>query len=427
MMTMAMENGLRIAVIGGGVAGIASSYLLQRKHEITLFEKNDYVGGHTHTIVLEREPDRGLPIDTGFIVLNDRTYPLLNRFLAQLGVPIRKTDMSFSYACRETGLEYASRNLNGFFAQRRNLLQPGFWNLLRNIFRFNRKTLQCLSEERLKGITLGQYLKQAGFHGDIVDKYLIPMSAAIWSTPDLKMMDFPAESFFRFMANHGLLSISDQPQWYHIEGGSHSYVKAFLNNFHGTVHVNREVKRIRRTEKGVILTTAENGEVPFDRVVVAAHADEAFAMLGDPSPEEIRLLSPWSYNRNRTILHTDSSLLPTNRRAWAAWNYLRERDVLSGSPITVTYHMNRLQNLSTSQDYCVTLNPARPIPSANIIREMDYSHPLYTFAALKTQAGLPDLNGYRNTFYCGSYFGNGFHEDALRSAIQVARHFGIEL
>jgi len=427
MMTVAMENGLRIAVIGGGIAGIASSYLLQRKHEVTLFEKNDYVGGHTHTVVLEQGPDRGLPIDTGFIVLNDRTYPLLNRFLAQLGVPIRKTDMSFSYACRETGLEYASRNLDGFFAQRRNLLRPRFWNLLRNIFRFNKKTLQYLSEERLQGLTLEQYLKQTGFHGDIIDKYLIPMSAAIWSTPDLHMMDFPAESFFRFMANHGLLSINDQPQWYHIEGGSHSYVKAFLKNFRGTVYVNRGVKHIRRTEKGVVLSTEENGEVHFDRAVIAAHADEAFTMLSDPSPEEIRLLSPWSYTQNRTLLHTDSSLLPKNRRAWASWNYLRERDSLSGSPITVTYHMTRLQHLSTSRDYCVTLNPALPIPVANIIREMDYSHPLYNFAALDTQTGLPDLNGNRHTFYCGSYFGHGFHEDALRSAVQVAKRFGIEL
>lgn len=426
-MTMARETGLKIAVVGGGIAGIASSYLLQRKHDVTLFEKNDYVGGHTHTIVLDRGPDKGLPIDTGFIVLNDRTYPLLNLFLTQLGVPIRKTDMSFSYACRETGLEYASRNLNAFFAQRRNLLRPRVWNLLRDIFRFNKKTLHDLSEGFLKGITLGKYLERSGFGGDVIEKYLVPMTAAIWSTPDLRMMDFPAESFFRFMANHGLLSINDQPQWYHVEGGSHSYVNAFLKSFRGNVFLNREVKHIRRANGGIILSTVESGEETYDRVVIAAHADEAFAMLVDPSAEEIRLLSPWTYAHNRTLLHTDASLLPINRCAWAAWNYLRERAVLSGSPVTVTYHMTRLQHLNTPQDYCVTLNPVRPIPDAHIIRGMDYAHPLYTFDALDTQTGLPELNGQQHTFYCGSYFGYGFHEDALRSAVQVAHRFGIEL
>ncbi len=424
---MATETGLKIAVIGGGIAGIASAYLLQRKHNLTLFEKNTYLGGHTHTVVLDEGPDRGMPIDTGFIVLNDRTYPLLNRFLKQLQVSIRKTDMSFSYTCRETGLEYASRNLNTLFSQRRNILNPRFWNLLLAIPRFNKRALSDLSADRLKGITLGRYLQESRFHRDLIEKYLVPMSAAIWSTPDLRMMDFPAESFFRFMANHGLLSVSDQPQWYCIEGGSHRYVQAFLNNFRGRVCLNRAIKHIRRMDRGVLLTPADGSEEIFDRVVIAVHADEVLPLLADPTPEEGELLAAWSYARNRTVLHGDTSFLPSSRRAWASWNYLRERNVLSGSPVSVTYHMTHLQQLPTQTDYCVTLNPVRPIPAGKLIREVDYSHPIYSFEALETQSMLPNLNGKRHTFYCGSYFGHGFHEDAFRSAVQVARLFEVEL
>jgi uncharacterized protein len=418
---------LRIAVVGGGVAGIAAAHLLQRRHEVTLFEKNDYVGGHTHTIVIDDGPDKGTPVDTGFIVLNDRTYPLLIRFLATLGVPIRKSDMSFSYTCRRTGLQYASRNLNTLFAQRRNLLRPAFWRFLIEIARFNVITRKWLANGALRGLSLGEYLRRESILPSLIESYLIPMAAAIWSTPDARMMDFPAESFFRFMENHGLLSVSDQPQWYTVEGGSHTYVKAFLKGFAGRVFTDRPVEGIRRTDSGAVLAFADGAEETFDKVVLAAHADEAFGQLADPSPEETACLSPWTYNRNTTVLHTDASFIPKNPRARASWNYLREKDASSEAPVMLTYDMNRLQGLRTESEYCVTLNPLRSVQTSRIIRELVYHHPMYTAEAIATQQSLPGLNGQRHTFFCGSYFGYGFHEDALRSGVKVAEAFGINL
>jgi predicted NAD/FAD-binding protein len=261
----------------------------------------------------------------------------------------------------------------------------------------------------------------------LVDSYLIPMAAAIWSTPDARMMDFPAESFFRFMENHGLLSVSDQPQWYTVEGGSHAYVKAFLKGFAGRVFTHRPVEHIRRTKFGPVLTFVDGGEEGYDEVVIATHADEALGLLSDPSPAETACLSPWSYNRNSTVLHTDASFIPENPRARASWNYLREKDASREAPVTLTYYMNRLQGLRTAEDYCVTLNPCRPVEQSRIIRELVYHHPIYTAEAVATQPSLPGLNGRQHTFFCGSYFGYGFHEDALRSGVQVAEAFGIHL
>ncbi|MEW6335444.1 MAG: FAD-dependent oxidoreductase [Thermodesulfobacteriota bacterium] len=418
---------LAIAVVGGGVAGIASAHLLQRRHEVTLFEKNDYVGGHTHTIVIDRGPDAGTPVDTGFIVLNDRTYPLLMRFLAGLGVPVRESVMSFSYTCRRTGLQYASRSLDTLFAQRRNLLRPAFWRFLIEIVRFNARTRKRLADGTLRGLSLGEYLRREAVLPSLVESYLIPMAAAIWSTPDAQMMAFPAESFFRFMENHGLLSVSDQPTWHCVQGGSHAYVKAFLNGFKGRVFTDRPVERIRRTGSGAVLTFAGGEEEAFDKVVIAVHADEALGLLADPSPEETACLVPWSYSRNAVVLHTDASFLPKNPRARASWNYLREKEAPPEAPVMLTYHMNRLQRLRTANDYCVTLNPLRPVERTRVIRELVYTHPLYTAEAIATQRSLPLLIGRRHTFFCGSYFGYGFHEDALRSGMQVAEAFGIEL
>jgi predicted NAD/FAD-binding protein len=253
------------------------------------------------------------------------------------------------------------------------------------------------------------------------------MAAAIWSTPDARMMDFPAESFFRFMENHGLLSVSDQPQWYCVEGGSHAYVKAFLHGFKGRVFTDRPVECIRRSETGAVLAFAGGKEETFDKVVIAAHADEALNLLTDPSPEETACLSPWSYNRNTVVLHTDASFLSENPRARASWNYLREKDASPEAPVMLTYHMNRLQGLRTENDYCVTLNPLRPVETSRIIRELVYTHPMYAAEAVATQRSLPALNGRRHTFFCGSYFGYGFHEDALRSGLHVAETFGISL
>lgn len=424
---MNAESGLKIAVIGAGVAGITAAYLLQRRHIVTLFEKNDYVGGHTHTVVIDQGPDAGTPVDTGFIVFNDRTYPNFIRFLSQLGIAGHKTDMALSFECRRTGLYYAGTNLDGLFAQRRNLLRASFWRFLAEIVRFCRTTDKHLRQGTLRNLTLGEYAQRERFGTDVLEQFVFPMASAIWSTPNTEMKDFPAESLARFYDNHGLLSLRNRPTWYFIPGGSHQYVKAFLRGFRGKVLANCGVAAVRRTESGVALKLADGAEETFDRVVIAAHADEARALLADASPEEARLLSVWEYAANHTVLHCDTSLLPPAASAWGAWNYLRGAGVETDSRLTVTYYMNRLQCLEAQRHYCVTLNPAPAIPRERVIEAMNYTHPMYSIEAMATQDQLRRLNGQRNTFFCGSYLGYGFHEDGVRSAVDVARSFGISL
>jgi predicted NAD/FAD-binding protein len=422
------EKGLkRLAIVGGGVSGIAAAYLLQRVHNVVLFEKNDYVGGHTHTVEVSSGPDQGLPVDTGFIVLNDRTYPNFMRFLEQLGVSIQPTDMSFSYFDRTTGFQYAGTDLNSVFAQRANALRPGFWLFLFDILRFNSRSKRSLSDGSLRGKTLGDYLKQQGFSEQLIHRYILPMGAAIWSTPRARMMEFPAESFLRFCDNHGLLDLRGRPQWYFIPGGSRTYVRRFLESFRGETRVNCPVQSIKRRTGGVTVRLPDGSCEDFDAVVIAAHANEALNLLEDPHPEEARLLSRWQYNQNRVVLHTDASFLPPLPRACASWNYVRERNGAGASPVTLTYSMNRLQKLQAAGEYCVTLNAGRPVARDSVIRSLEYTHPLYSFEALETQEPLRRLNGLRSTFFCGAYLGYGFHEDGFKSGLEVAAHFGVRL
>ncbi|MGW8313173.1 MAG: NAD(P)/FAD-dependent oxidoreductase [Desulfuromonadales bacterium] len=418
---------MHIAVIGGGVAGIVSAYLLQQKHRVSLFEQNDYIGGHTNTVEIKDGPDSGLAIDTGFIVLNDRTYPLFQRFLKCLDVPTRNSEMSFGYQCRQTGLVYAGNNLNGLFTQRRNLFSPTFYRFLLEIGRFCRQARDDLACGRVPQITLGEYLERSGYSRFMIGNYLLPMAAAIWSTPTLEAADFPAEAFLRFFKNHGLLSFRDRPQWKTVAGGSFTYVKAFQKRFSGEIHVNAGVEKVFRTPEGVRLQFANGHSRYFDKVVIATHADQAVRLLGDASTDERRLLSPWHYQRNHTVLHTDSRLLPDQKSAWAAWNFTREAVASDSLPVFVTYYMNRLQGLQARQNYCVTLNYPRDFRPETVIARFDYQHPQYTVASLATQADLPRLNGQQHSWFCGSYFGYGFHEDAVRSAVAVANDFGVSL
>ena len=416
---------LDIAVVGGGVAGITAAYQLQKAHDVTLLEANDYVGGHTNTLVIPEGPDAGKPVDTGFIVLNDRTYPTLNRFFEKLNVDIRKSDMSFSYFSERTGFQYASRNFNSLFAQRRNLLDPRHWKMLGEILRFNRSVEKGLHSGALGVVTLGQFLQQKGYSRRFQRHYVFPMVAAIWSAPDEKVDQFPMLTFARFFHNHGLLSVSDQPQWYYVAGGSQTYVRAFLKQFNGRVETDADVAAIQRTPQGVVLKNRRGEGRRFDRVVIATHADQALNLLEDPSDEEVQLLEPWKYSVNETYLHTDRRWMPTNRRAWASWNFIREAGAGPEAPVTLTYHMNRLQELKTRHDCLVTLNPFKPIDPEKIIAHRTYTHPTYTFASLETQRRLPRLNGLRNTVFCGSYFGYGFHEDAARAGVQAAAALGV--
>lgn len=418
---------LKIAVAGGGVAGIVAAYLLQRKHDVTLYEKNSYVGGHTNTVTIPAGPDRGTPVDTGFIVLNDRTYPLFNRFMSRLGVTICKTDMGFSYTDEKTGLQYASMGFDSIFAQRENLLKPSFWSLLRGILKFNHVTRERLREGTLSGMALGDHLHRERIDRKVAREFVLPMAGAIWSAPDGRITEFPAETFARFYENHGLLSLTDQPQWYYIHGGSQAYVRSFLNNFSGIVLTENEISGIRRTASRVALKRSGGTEEWFDRVIIAAHADEALKMLSDPTPDETRLLSVWTYSHNETLLHSDLAFMPPNRRAWASWNYIRQAAARDDDPVTLTYDMTHLQRLSTQQRYCVTLNPGKPVSEGCLIRKIHYTHPVYNFTSLSTQKELARLNGSNNTYFCGSYFGYGFHEDAVRSAVDVGHLFGIDL
>ena len=422
-----MQANLNIAVIGGGVAGLTAAYLLQRRHHVTLYDKNDYIGGHTHTITIPNGPDAGVPVDTGFIVFNDRTYPLFMRLLKLLDVPRQASDMSFSYYCQASGFQYASRNIDSLFAQRNNLFDGGYLQMLLEILRFNRIARRELAADRLEIITLGRFLDRFRFSRRFRDQYIIPMAAAIWSSPDADAADFPMAAFARFFNHHGLLSIRDQPQWYVVRGGSHTYVKAFMKAFRGNLRPKCPVKGIRRSADAATVLLPDGQTQHYDHVVVAAHADEAYRLLTDPTEEEARLLGPWQYSTNQVVLHSDSGWMPSNRRAWASWNYLREANALARAPVILTYHMNRLQRLDTRCPYFVTLNPTRAIDDKHVVAHLTYAHPMFTFESLATQTRLERLNQGHRTSYCGSYFGYGFHEDAVRAAVNVAASFGITL
>ncbi len=416
--------GCRVAVIGGGISGIVAAYLLQQKHNVTLIEANAYLGGHTHTILVPTDTGE-VPVDTGFIVFNNQTYPFFIRFLKDLGVTWRDTDMSFGFDDRIADYQYAGTDLNGLFAQRKNLLNPTHWGFLWGIGQFCRRTLEKLETGTLKGLSLGEYLQQSGTTTKVVQDYVLPMAAAIWSSPDEVMADFPAEAFARFFQNHGLLSFKDRPVWHTVEGGSHAYVRAFQQQFDGEVVLSRSVKTVVRGETGVEIRFQQGGSEVFDAVVVACHADQALNLMDQPTRDEERLLGPWRYSRNRVELHTDPSFLPRSRSAWASWNYLRE--TASENDLSLTYHMNRLQGIAGPTQYCVTLNGRKEIPRDRLIGDYVYTHPIYTLGSMGTQSELHRLNGSRRTWYCGSYFGYGFHEDAVRSALVVGTDFGVAL
>lgn len=419
------EGRKRVAVVGGGVAGIVAAWLLDRAYDVVLFERNDYLGGHTHTVVVEEGPDRGTAVDTGFIVFNDRTYPLFGKFLKALGVEARNSNMSFSCQNREAGVLYAGTSLNGLFALRSNLIRPGFHRMLRDIRRFGLAALGDLERVDREGLTLGQYVAEGGYSDAFRDHYLVPMGAAIWSTPAGEILGYPAGNFIRFFDNHGLLRLRDSLVWKTVRGGSHAYVKAFREVFGGQIRLEAGVSSVRREADRVVLETRKGGLESFDQVVIAAHGDQALGMLADPTADEKRLLGPWRYSRNRTVLHTDETVLPPLRRAWASWNYEVEPGSSPGDPVCLTYHMNRLQGLKTREEYSVTLNRRGTMAREKIIRDLVYEHPVYTRESVATQGELPRLGGVCRTWYCGSYFRNGFHEDAVASAVAVAKGLGV--
>ena len=409
----------RIAVIGAGVSGMAVAYLLSQKHVVSLFEKESRLGGHTHTHSIDTRAGV-LPIDTGFIVHNDRTYPNLVSLFNKLGVQREPSDMSFGVSCRATGFEYSSRGLSGFFGS--NLFRPGQYKLFAEILRFNRESRKLLQDPASADIKLGEYLHAHGFAGDFARYYLNPMAASVWSTSLEEIEDFPALTLIRFFENHGFLGLTTQAQWYVVKGGSSAYVAPLTALYKQRIHLGSRIEAVTRTSAGVLIAFQDRSPEQFDEVIFACHAPQALQLLQDAAPLERSILGNFRTSRNQTVLHTDSRMLPERPSARASWNYHLGAPSQSA---TLTYYMNRLQNLPTREDYCVTLNSTVLLDRSQILRELEYFHPLYTLDAVRAQTRWPEISGQNHTHFCGAYWFYGFHEDGLNSAIRVAEKLGV--
>ena len=416
---------LKIAVIGSGVAGLTAAHYLNKKHTVHLIEKSDQIGGHTRTLCLSSGADAGLAIDTGFIVMNLKNYPRFNQLLRELKVEIQKSCMTFSYYDSASDYGYAGTGLRGMLPKLSYLFDLNHFALIGDLIRFAFIGYKDLKSGFLKNLSLGDYLDERRFSPAFQNRYLFPMGAAIWSSPMLKMREFPAEPYLHFLDNHGLLRMFNAPQWYTVVGGSQRYVQAILDRLKQAPKVSTEIDCIRRP-KGLrpeIHYTSGTIE-SFDHIIIATHADTALSLLGDPNESEKERLSPWKYQENTVILHRDTDFIPPNKSHWASWNFMRSGGDLHSAataPVSVSYYMNRLQNLKTKTPYLVTLNPQKPIDPDSLIDQTKMTHPLYSFASLESQSKLRSENGQRNTWFCGSYFGYGFHEDAVCSSVELVR------
>ncbi|WP_406667920.1 NAD(P)/FAD-dependent oxidoreductase [Gallaecimonas sp. GXIMD1310] len=405
-----------VAVVGSGIAGMTAAYYLSRHYDVTLFEAGDYLGGHTHTVDVELDGEKSA-IDTGFIVFNDRTYPRFQRLLEELKVAYQPTEMSFSVRNDALALEYNGHSLRTLFAQKRNLLRPAFWRLIRDILRFNKDARQEITAPSAQ--TLGQYLDARAFGPLFVDNYLLPMGAAIWSMGLAQMRDFPLQFFATFFHNHGLLDVANRPQWFTIAGGSRQYIAPLLAPVKERIYLNTPVTRIERSGGKVQLFSKEQ-QWQFDQVVLACHSDQALAMLANPSEAEQQVLGQLTYSDNQVVLHTDTSHLPKRSLAWASWNYRMNRH--QHKPV-VTYDMNILQRLKKRFTYLVTLNDQ--VADDKVLGRYTYAHPVYTIDAINAQKRWADISGVDGVHYCGAYWFNGFHEDGVHSALRVCKQLGV--
>jgi predicted NAD/FAD-binding protein len=406
---------MRIAVVGSGVAGLVTARLLHPAHEVTVFEADTRVGGHVHTWDLV-SGGRAWSVDSGFIVYNERNYPLFTRLLAELGVATQPSTMSFSVRSDRAGLEYNGASLRGLFAQPRNAVRPSYLRMLADVLRFNREAPQAM-RTGAAGAALGEYLDGHRYSRAFREHYLLPMASAIWSMPQDRVLEMPTAFLVRFFANHGLLTVDGRPQWRVIQGGSRRYVEALVAPFRDRIRTATPVRRLARFPDRVEVNGAT-----FDRVVLACHSDQALALLADPTPAERAILGDLPYQVNDAVVHTDANVLPRARAAWGSWNYLVTG--AADQPATVTYNMNILQSLAASETFCVTLNAAVPIAADRVLGRVRYHHPLYTPAGVRAQARRGEISGVHRTHYCGAYWGNGFHEDGVRSAHDVAREVG---
>ena len=412
---------LKIAIIGSGISGLTCAHILDKKHKVTIYEKNDYFGGHTHTHTFH-ENKRKLNIDSGFIVYNENTYPNFIKLLKNLNVESQKTSMGFSVKDSKKDFEYAGNSFNSIFAKRTNFLNFKFLNMIKNILSFNKQSVIDL-ETFNEDLSLGDYLSIKGHSQYFIDNYIIPMAAAIWSTPPFKVLDMPALFFIRFFKNHGLLEVVNRPQWWVVKNGSKQYVKKIISNFKGETLLNSKVLSVDR-ENNKVFINLETERKEYDCVIFATHSNQTLSMLNAPSKNEKDILSSIEYQKNIATLHTDSSILPKRKVAWSSWNYLINS---KNDAVTLTYNMNILQSLKSLETYCVTINNNQNIDKNKILKEITYHHPLFNIKSVKAQSLKESINGVNNTYFCGAYWANGFHEDGVNSALDVCSKFGLSL
>tara|TARA_B100001059_G_scaffold50893_1_gene44257 strand:+ start:798 stop:2030 length:1233 start_codon:yes stop_codon:yes gene_type:complete len=410
--------------VGSGIAGLTAAHLLARKHDVSVFEANDYIGGHTHTVPVEMAGEQ-YEIDTGFIVCNDRNYPNFLKFMDQLNVSLHPTEMSFSVRNDSENLEYNGHSLNTLFAQRKNLLRPRFIRLVSDILSFNKASKAAIAQQQIEDITLDEFLAQQNLGDRLRLNYLLPMVAAIWSCSVEQAGQFPLAFFLRFFLNHGLLDIKNRPQWYVLKEGSHAYIAPMTDSFRDRIRLSSPVRAVTRDKASVSLTTAAGTET-FDQVIFACHSDQALALLQDASDQENEVLAAIAYQDNSVILHTDVGLMPKRKLAWASWNFLAGETATHELPL-VTYSMNILQGVQSPEPFLVSLNAKNKIDPDKILQEFVYAHPVYSATSSAAQARRNEICGHKRTHFCGAYWYNGFHEDGVRSALDVAKRFGESL
>lgn len=429
-----MSAPLKIAVIGSGISGMSAAWLLSQSHEVTLLEGQGRLGGHSHTVDAPTV-DGPMPVDMGFIVYNAANYPNLVALFEHLGVATKATDMSLAVSLDDGNLEYGGDSFASLFAQKRNLVRPRFWSMLADVLRFYREAPGHAAALDARGASLGDYLSEQHYGRAFQEDHLLPQAAAIWSASVDAIRDYPAAAFIRFFVNHGLLQIRDRPAWRTVDGGSRAYVSRLTAPFADRIRAGDPVKGVRRTPAGVFVRTASGREERFDHVVMAAHADQSLTLLDEPTPRERALIGAFSYIRNHAVLHSDESLMPRRRKTWSAWNYVGRtrhfprttlRSVVAGGEraLCVTYWMNALQGLPRASPLFVTLNPVRAPDPAKVIRTEVFEHPMFDAAAMAAQTALWSLQGQSNTWWCGAYFGAGFHEDGLQAGLAVAEALG---
>ena len=414
---------MNIAVVGCGVSGLVAARLLSANHNVTLFESSNYPGGHANTVECKAF-GQNFVVDTGFMVFNSETYPNFCQLLKQLDVRIQESDMSFSVMCTQTGFEYQGSSLNGLFAQRLNLLKPSFYGMLADIARFNRNARRFIKQDN-HDLSVKEFLQQGRYQPAFCRNYLTPMAAAIWSSKPGQILEFPARFLLEFMHNHGLLQLSRRPRWKTICGGSRTYISKLLGPLEKHLYLNTPIRNIIRHPEQVVIQPVHGQEHCFDRVVVATHADQALRLLDNPTDLERKTLSSFPYQTNEAFLHTDISQMPRRKAAWASWNYqIGGKD---NPPASVTYNLSQLQRLNSPSPLMVTLNPNKPIKDNAILQRFEYRHPLFSHASIRAQQKWQELNGRQHTYFCGAYWHNGFHEDGVVSALNVAGLFGLGL